>query len=66
MACFNLTCGVIHVSGQTPLHEASREGHADIVNALIAAGACVNTTDEGMLSITFYVLLPFQETSLFT
>jgi ankyrin repeat protein len=32
--------------GETPLHYASQNGYLEIVNALLAAGANVNTQDK--------------------
>ena len=30
--------------GETPLHVAAWDGHADVISALLAAGACLNKT----------------------
>ena len=42
MVFFNRLFCIDRDSGNTPLHLASRKGHAEIVNALIAGGAEVN------------------------
>ena len=36
-----------NIDGDTPLHEASRRGHLEVVNVLVAAGAEVNKTNNG-------------------
>ena len=41
---YNITC-IIQVNKRTPLHQAAREGHTNVVTLLVGKGANVNMKD---------------------